>query len=274
MGSFANTLFTIMLGWVQNGVSALWSAFSKPENDSLLGWVGHHWILAAVILCAVGAIADFVIYLVRWQPYKVWKSFFHRKKEYQYEETETAQIPARDSSERFQASADEEGETVRSKAIAPALNTEKEDPAASLKRWETEVEEPEQMTVVEKKVTVTSAGYSVPEDSPYRRPVSASVQMKQTAMREIPRDNESSAPVSTDFRPAPENLRTPMDNPDARLIRPRRRRRINVGELFSDNGNDVYDFDAPQNLIDSQKAYHQPVYPREWKGNRGDQKHE
>ena len=65
-----------------------------------------------------------------------------------------------------------------------------------------------------------------------------------------------------------------MDNPDAQVIRSKKRRRIRMGELFSDNGDDFYDFDAPQHLIDSQKAYYQPVYPRGWKGNGSDQQHE
>ena len=45
----------------------------------------------------------------------------------------------------------------------------------------------------------------------------------------------------------------------------RRRRRINVSELFSDPEEDLRPFDAPQNVINSQQAYHEPVYPRGWK---------
>ena len=44
-----------------------------------------------------------------------------------------------------------------------------------------------------------------------------------------------------------------------------RRRRLNVSDLFSNPEEELYDFEAPQQLIDSRKAYHDPVYPRGWK---------
>jgi hypothetical protein len=78
MGSFANTLFTMMLGWIQTAVAAIWNTFTTENGGSLLKWIGNHWILLAAILCTIGLIADLGIYLVRWRPLRVWRSFFNR----------------------------------------------------------------------------------------------------------------------------------------------------------------------------------------------------
>ena len=78
MGSFANTLFTIMLGWIQAAASAIWSAFTTENGGSFLQWIGRNWFILAVILCVIGMVIDFGIYLLRWRPVRVWKSFFRR----------------------------------------------------------------------------------------------------------------------------------------------------------------------------------------------------
>ena len=78
MGSFANSLFKIMLGWLQTAVSAVWSAFTSENGSSVFNWIGKHWILLAGILCAVGLVTDLCVYIFRWKPYKVWKSFFSK----------------------------------------------------------------------------------------------------------------------------------------------------------------------------------------------------
>ena len=90
MGSFANTIFRLMLGWLQGIVSSVWSAFTSEKGGSFFTWLGKYWIPIAAILCIVGLVSDLGIYIVRWKPYKVWKSFFTRGKK---EEEET--VPAR-----------------------------------------------------------------------------------------------------------------------------------------------------------------------------------
>ena len=92
MGSFANTLFRGMLGWLQGIVSAVWSAFTSEKGGSFFTWIGKYWILIAGLLCIIGLVSDLGVYIVRWKPYKVWKSFFSRKKE---EETVPERRPLR-----------------------------------------------------------------------------------------------------------------------------------------------------------------------------------
>ena len=78
MGTLANTLFQVMLGWIRSLSAEIWNTVSSPEGSTFFAWVGKHWIVLTVILCLLGLAADLIVYLFRWQPYRVWRSFFRR----------------------------------------------------------------------------------------------------------------------------------------------------------------------------------------------------
>lgn len=78
MGSFAGTIFSLLLGWVQGTAAWLWSAATSPTGSGLLNWLSANWLPLTAIVCAVGIIVDLVVYLFRWRPYRVWASFFRR----------------------------------------------------------------------------------------------------------------------------------------------------------------------------------------------------
>lgn len=80
MGQFANTFFRLLLGWVQTAVSWLWGAVTGGDGSSGFRWMMDHWLLLLVLLCLGAMVIDFVVYLFRWQPYRVWRSFFQRMK--------------------------------------------------------------------------------------------------------------------------------------------------------------------------------------------------
>ena len=81
MGSFANTLFSVLLGWVQSAVSWVWRLFSSEGAGGLMGWVLDNWLALVIVLCAAGVVIDLVVYLFRWQPYRVWRSFWRGDEE-------------------------------------------------------------------------------------------------------------------------------------------------------------------------------------------------
>ena len=87
MGSFANTLFTIMLGWLQTAAASIWAAFTSENGSTFFQWIGRNWIILAIVLCGIGLIVDLGIYLLRWRPIQVWKSYFNRLR-HRDEETE------------------------------------------------------------------------------------------------------------------------------------------------------------------------------------------
>lgn len=158
MGSFSNTVFSILLGWIQVLVSMIWSAFTAEGGTSVLQFIGNNWILITVILCAVGLAADFTVYLFRWQPYKVWKTFWrHLKKK---KENAAPDGSAEQEEPRFQE------ETVF-RFSSNRTDPRTEEPDDDLERWRDKEELPEENQIP---ATVTPAGYVVPEDSPYRKP--------------------------------------------------------------------------------------------------------
>ena len=91
MGSFANALFNGLFGWVQSAVRSLWNIFTGDPKHSFLAWVGDHWILLAVLLCAAGLICDLGVYLLRWQPFRVWRSYWERRRGRKEEPEEEAE---------------------------------------------------------------------------------------------------------------------------------------------------------------------------------------
>ena len=243
MGSFANSLFKIMLGWLQTAVSAVWSAFTSENGSSIFNWIGKHWILLAGILCAVGLVTDLCVYIFRWKPYKVWK----RKKK---KKTGTDLQQDNNHPELHGYTRPESGDSEQISGYAEqAVRIRKDIPDESdLSRWETgDTEETIMKTeqYAEKPETITNAGYIVPADSPYRRPA-----------EDLNHTDE------TDIKTC---YSTRTEKKDPTPIAPRRRKRINVSELFNDPEEELRQFDAPQHVIDSRKAYRNPVYPRGWK---------
>lgn len=248
MGSFANSLFTLMLGWLQGAVSAIWSAFTNNNGASFLNWIGRHWILIAAILCAIGMAADLCVYILRWKPFRVWRSFFSKKEtENESEYAGTAkQYSAFRREEQEHLRQEEKQETVFKKYA-----DRDHDPDLSM--WEPQ-EEPDHDEIVQPELeppTVTKAGYIVPADSPYRRPSDI-----------LPEEDLSTGTLEKIL-----NSEYRDEREESVPVTQKRRRRISVSELFSDPEEELRQFDAPQHVIDSQRAYHPPVYPRGWKKN-------
>ena len=89
MGTLANILFQTLMGWIRTLSLDVWSTISSPEGTTFLGWIGAHWkgLVADALLfslsVAVGLtpeMIDLAVYLMRWQPIRVWRSFFRRRK--------------------------------------------------------------------------------------------------------------------------------------------------------------------------------------------------
>lgn len=170
MGSFANTVFSILLGWLQGLIAMIWAALTSKGGDAFLQFIAHNWIYIAAFLCVIGVAADFVVYLFRWEPYKVWRTAWNQKKNRKQTKETAESIDAEPLPERTSLPEEKEmngretyGEDGREE---PADLPEETD---DLYRWrEHESEEPEAEVPAE----VTKAGYTVPADSPYRRPES------------------------------------------------------------------------------------------------------
>jgi len=71
MGTFADSLFTVLMSWVRALVNGLWALFSA-DHTTLLEFLGKNWLVIAVAIVAAGLVIDWIIWLLRWQPYHLW----------------------------------------------------------------------------------------------------------------------------------------------------------------------------------------------------------
>lgn len=172
MGSFANTLFRILLGWLQGLVSMIWSALTAKDGKSFLSFIGENWLLITLILCATGLIADFAVYLFRWKPYKVWQTFLrHLQGKLDERDPEKDVVP--DLYRDMKNISQNPEEDFYTESVCPFRpDTEKSVRADTgtqdeLERWRTSGTADEESAVP---AEITKAGYTVPADSPYRRP--------------------------------------------------------------------------------------------------------
>lgn len=81
MNGFANSLLTLLLGWMRVLFSAL---LTLPQRGSaFLAWLGRHWIPLVLIIVLAALFVDALIYILRWRPQYVWSTrlqrIFHRK---------------------------------------------------------------------------------------------------------------------------------------------------------------------------------------------------
>ena len=78
MGGFASSAFSLMLAWVRSAAAWLWQLAAGGESGGLGVWLAEHWKAVAIALCVIGVAVDWIVYLLRWKPYRVWQSFFRR----------------------------------------------------------------------------------------------------------------------------------------------------------------------------------------------------
>ena len=81
MGQFAGTLFRMLLGWVQTAAAWIWALITNADASAWLRWLVDNWLPLVLALCIGGVLVDFIVYLIRWQPYRMWGRFLYRKEE-------------------------------------------------------------------------------------------------------------------------------------------------------------------------------------------------
>lgn len=78
MGAFADSLFSLLLGWVRGLVGAIMTVISSGGESGILPFLGKNWLAIVVIIVAIGLAGDWFIWMVRWQPYRVWGTNMRR----------------------------------------------------------------------------------------------------------------------------------------------------------------------------------------------------
>ena len=71
MGTLADSLFAVLMSWVRGLVNAIWALFTS-DHTTMLEFFGKNWLIIAVVIVAGGLVIDWIIWLLRWQPYHLW----------------------------------------------------------------------------------------------------------------------------------------------------------------------------------------------------------
>lgn len=142
MGTFADSLFTVLLSWVRGLVNAIWALFTS-DHTTLLEFFGKNWLIIAVAIVAAGLVVDWIIWLLRWQPYHLWAQRVRRllrMEEPEEEEAPSAKARAAVMPRRkIHARLDESMEIEPFDPAAPAMDQAEEE--AMLERAQTAPDE-------------------------------------------------------------------------------------------------------------------------------------
>ncbi len=79
MGPLADTLFSGLFSWVRTAAYNAWQLATQGDAVAWIRWAVENWLPLTVLICIVGLLIDLAVYLIRWQPWRVWRSFFLRR---------------------------------------------------------------------------------------------------------------------------------------------------------------------------------------------------
>ena len=103
MGTLADSLFNLLMGWVRALVNAIWALFTT-DHTTLLEFLGKNWVLIVVVILAAGLAIDWLVWLIRWQPYHLWARRarrFLRMPEPEQEERRKKRAPSGDETQKM-----------------------------------------------------------------------------------------------------------------------------------------------------------------------------
>ena len=106
MGTLADSLFNLLMGWVRALVNAIWALFTT-DHTTLLEFLGKNWVLIVVVILAAGLAIDWLVWLIRWQPYHLWARRarrFLRMPEPEQDERRKKRAPSGDETQKMPAS--------------------------------------------------------------------------------------------------------------------------------------------------------------------------
>ena len=245
MNTFANSLFSLLFGWARTLIQQLWSSAVSGRYQGFLVWLGDHWLWVALALCVGGTVIDYMIWLVRWRPYLVWRSALGRMaRRLRGEQPHTRR--------RFE----------RGYQAGVALDIPMDPPALSpAEAWAGADWQAPAVSAEEGEAPETpQAPFGFPDPAPaYTAP---GPEMPARQRHFTPPGEYEAPPMYTSSR-APSGYRT--DLPSARRRRRsekyERQRPVWREKLMGAEGEDAL-LDGLPPAVDRSEAFHEPVYPR------------
>lgn len=256
MGSFANSAFSIILGWIRSAVSGLWQMVFAAEDSSFVTWLGNNWLGLVIVLCAACTLVDVIIHLIRWRPMTVWASFFRRLR----------------GGEEEPAQAETPTATVRREWYYPDGTARTEE--VSMPEEEAYQQQPEWVQAgAYAGMRASSASLNDRYVRSFARPeveVHPGVASKSLEYEDYPVAPEPG--MGERFLPMEEPVAPPVEEetPDEPVSRSRRvlQRMSRLPRDFGimdDEDELQLRYQPAQPTVDKQQAYHAPVYPPSWR---------
>lgn len=78
MNGYLSSMTTVLLSWVRSLARTLWAAATTETGAGFLRFVADHWLALTIVLLLIGTAIDWIVYLLRWRPQRVWVSFLER----------------------------------------------------------------------------------------------------------------------------------------------------------------------------------------------------
>lgn len=79
MTGIGEIAYTVLLGWMRALVDWIWSMVSGTGNSGVWSWFLSNWKLWLLILIVGGLVVDWLMWVMRWRPYRVLMDRFRRK---------------------------------------------------------------------------------------------------------------------------------------------------------------------------------------------------
>nr|HML47836.1 hypothetical protein [Clostridia bacterium] len=79
MNSFTDAFFSILLSWVRSLTNAAWTAFRSGGQQGILSWLADHWLGLLILATLAGLTTDWIVWMLRWRPYRLWFSGLRRR---------------------------------------------------------------------------------------------------------------------------------------------------------------------------------------------------
>ena len=230
MNTFANSLFSVLFGWARGLIRRLWDDAVAGQFSGFFIWLGDHWLWVALGLILGCTAMYYLIWLIRWRPYLLWRAFFRRVSRFFHGEN-------RQFKQGYQNSA----------GIQAAPDREQD---AQEEIWPEEAWDQPQPPAEE---------YHVPE------PFFSDTKEKEPRARQFTPPQAYEAPplfASARQLTGSFSAEMPVARRRRRSEKYERRRQEWRDRLINGDAQDYEMLDGLPPVVDRQQAFHEPVYPR------------
>jgi len=78
VNAFADWLFNLMFGWMGTAANSAWNAVVNSTSGTG-SFFSRYWLGIVLLIIIGGTVLDYAVWLVRWRPYLVWRSWLTRR---------------------------------------------------------------------------------------------------------------------------------------------------------------------------------------------------